>query len=193
MFQGDVGWGVMSGRHYTSVTPVTLNLSTSRVNPRFHSILPIRHQQQLQYEPESAKCFIYRTQMHIQNCFSNNTLPDIKSKSSNLNRVKYERFSSVEEINDRSEELLPNLRPCNDVSTRQNFSRKGSCYSVRNVSQVDRLKEPALSVSPESETEELAGYNDEKCSENSRPQTDLNKDSVSSKCQHINDNSSPHG
>ena len=190
----------MSGRHYTSVTLVTLNLSTSRVNPRFHSILPIRHQQQLQYEPESAKCFIYRTQMHIQNCFSNNTLPDIN------NRLKYERFSSVEEINDKSEELLPNLRSCNDVSTRQNFSSKGSRYSVKNLEleneaqvirnalQVDRLKEQtsALSASLESETKELSGQNDN-FSDNSRPQTNLNKDRVSSKCQHSNDNSSPHG
>ena len=191
------GGGVMPGRHYP-VTPVTLNLTTSRVNPRFHS-LPIRHQQQFKYESDSAKCFIYKTQMHLQSFSPHSTLPDIRTKSSNINRGNYDRFSSVEEIVDRSEELLPNIRSCSDeVSEIQNVSQKGLRYNVMNLEledeaqvikhglQLDSLKgqTSGLSISRGSGTEELTDCDEDKSCYSSKRHTDLNKDNASSRSLH---------
>ena len=134
--------GVRPRRQY-AVTPVTVNLSGSRVDPNDLSALPARHdtryQQQLQYEPESAKYFIYRTQMHLQSYSANKTLPRIRSESSNIERSDSDRFSSVEKVAGRFEELLPNIRSFSDVC-RQGISRRGS---RDNVVYHDNAKEEA--------------------------------------------------
>ena len=171
------GAGVMPGRHYI-VTPITLNLNAARLNPRVHNVLPVRHQQQLQYEPDSAKCFLYRTQMHLHSCPSHSTLPDIKPKTHNLEDGKYERFSSVEELTaERPEELLPHLlRTHNDSQSRQSLVRcsrysvgsldsEDEAKTIRRALHVARLQQqtpvvgeerqtPALSNSPVSDTED---------------------------------------
>ena len=129
----------MPGRHYI-VTPITLNLSAARLNPRVHNVLPVRHHQQLQYEPDSAKCFLYRTQMHLQTHPSHGTLPDIKPKTHNLEEGQYERFSTVEELTtERPDDILPHLRRSHhEAQSRQ--SRRGARYSVGSLDSEDEAQ-----------------------------------------------------
>ena len=137
------GAGVMPGRHYI-VTPITLNLSAARLNTRVHNVLPVRHHQQLQYEPDSAKCFLYRTQMHLQSHPSHGTLPDIKPKTHNLEEEQYERFSSVEELTtERPDDLLPHLRRSHhEAQSRQSLAcrSRGSRYSVGSLDSEDEAQ-----------------------------------------------------
>ena len=137
------GAGVMPGRHYI-VTPITLNLSAARLNPRVHNVLPVRHHQQLQYEPDSAKCFLYRTQMHLQSHRSHGTLPDIKPKTYNLEEAQYERFSTVEELTtEKPDDLLPHLRRTrHEAQSRQSLASRsrGSRYSVGSLDSEDEAQ-----------------------------------------------------
>ena len=125
-----VEFGVKRTSHHVAVTLITLDLSAPGLSFNRNSVHKARYLHQLQYEPQSAKCFIYRTQMHMQHADStpSKTLPEIKNAK---------RKGSTGETKDlmlSSEAYVPRVQHLNHFHPEDVYARKTELYSENSKS-----------------------------------------------------------